>query len=410
MNEQSAGKAVGARTGEDPYLAHGVGRRDVVFVFSREALADAQRRGFCFTSDQALLALSYAEDRVGRIIAANPWRSILVAALRYVKPRPGDDVTVNRVTLVRPLRLPRHDPTKVSALLHSYQRYDRILGRHVRKLGLDRPAVLTFNPFVAAFCPLSWASNVTYYAMDDWASHPAFAPWWPIYPEAYRGLRKRGARIICVSDELAARVAADAPVVVIPNGIDETHWSKPWPPPSAVSGLTHPIVTYVGSIDSRLDTGLVARMADDVALRSLALIGPIIDSAVAEKLRSIPKVVLCGPMSRAEVAGALMYSDVCVIPHVIDSLTRAMSPLKLYEYLAAGKPVATTDLPAVHGVSERVIISSADGFPAAVRTALELPHLDEDERLEFVRSNSWTSRHGRMLRVMLAEDPDWWEA
>jgi hypothetical protein len=115
-------------------------------------------------------------------------------------------------------------------------------------------------------------------------------------------------------------------------------------------------------------------------------------------------------MSRAEVAGAVMYSDVCIIPHVIDPLTRAMSPLKLYEYLAAGKPVVTTDLPTIHGVSERVRIASVDDFPNAVRTALELPRQDEDARLEFIRSNSWASRHDGMLRVMLAEDSDWWVA
>ena len=104
-----------------------------------------------------------------------------------------------------------------------------------------------------------------------------------------------------------------------------------------------------------------------------------------------------------------MHGDACLIPHVINSLTRAMSPLKLYEYLAAGKPVAATDLPPVRGISERVIIASGEDFPAAVRTALKLPVQNEDERLEFVRSNSWTARHERTIRIMLAGDTDWWK-
>jgi len=409
VNEQTASGVAGIRAGRALGSKPGAGRRDVVFTFSTDTLADAGRREFSFTSDQALHTICGASDRVGRVIAANPWRSWPAVAMRVMMSPRQEAARVDGATLVRPLRLRRRDPTTVPALRQSYQRYDVILERGVRKLRLDRPAVLTFNPFVAAFCPMPWASSVTYYAQDDWASYPPVRPWWPAYQEAYRALSEKGARIICISSELARRVAVNTPVVVQANAIVEAHWSKPLPPPPAMSGMARPIVTYVGTIDGRLDLELVTRVADDDAVGSLAFIGPPTDGAIAEKLRSIPKVTLTGPMLRGELAGALMHSDACVIPHVINSLTCAMSPMKLYEYLAAGKPVATVDIPAVHGVSERVIIASSDGFPGAVRTALEMPGLDEGERLEFVRANSWAARHGRTLRVMLAEDSDWWE-
>jgi glycosyltransferase involved in cell wall biosynthesis len=409
VNEQTADRVGGVRAGWAPDFKHGAGRRDVVFTFSTDTLADAGRREFSFTSDQALLTICGASDRVGRVIAANPWRSWPAVALRVMTSPREEATKVEGVALARPLRFRRHDPTTVPGLRQSYQRYDAILERQVRRLGLDRPAVLTFNPFVAAFCPMPWASSVTYYAQDDWASYPPVRPWWPAYQQAYRALSEKGTRIICISSELAERVAVNTPVVVQPNAIVEAHWSRPLPPPAAVSGMTRPIVAYVGTLDARLDMELVAKVADDDAVGSLAFIGPLADGAIADKLRLIPKVTLTGPMSRAELAGALMYSDACVIPHVINPLTRAMSPMKLYEYLAAGKPVATVDIPAVHGVSERVTIASSDHFPQAVRTALEMPGLSEDERLEFVRSNCWAARHGRTLRVMLAEDSDWWE-
>jgi glycosyltransferase involved in cell wall biosynthesis len=409
VNEPTVGEVIGVHTGRDPGLQHRSGTRDVVFTFSTDTLADAGRREFSFTSDQALLTIRDATDRVRRVVVANPWRSGPAVALRVLMSPRQEAVRVDGTAFVRPLRLRRRDPTAVPALRESYQRYDRILERRVRRLGLISPAVLTFNPFVAAFCPMPWASSVTYYAQDDWASYPPVRPWWPAYRESYRALCEKGTRIICISDELASRVVGNAPVVVQPNGIVEAQWDTPLPPPPAVSAMARPIVAYVGTIDGRLDTGLIAEMAGDGAVGSVAFIGPLHDSDITAKLRSIPKVTLCGPMSRAELAGALMYSDVCIIPHVINSLTRAMSPMKLYEYLAAGKPVATTDIPAVHGVSDRVIVAAADNFPKAVRAALELPSLGEDERLQFVRSNSWAARHGRTLRVMLAEDADWWQ-
>ena len=407
MNRHSVVTVIGARTELEPRLPHPAGTRDVVFTFITETLADSCRREFCFTADQTLLALSRAEDRIGRIIVANPWRWAPGVALRSLRARGAGNVAGDRVTLVRPARLRRRDPTAVPALRRSYQQYDKILERHVRRYALDSPCVVTFNPFVAAFCPLRWASSVTYYAQDDCAAYPPTAPWWPAYRQAYSVLRERGTRIVCVSEELAARVTAGGPAVVIPNGLNAEEWRQAPPVPAAFSGLARPIVTYAGTIDSRLDTGLVARVADDPAVGSVALIGPCEDSVLRRKLTSIPKVRLCGSMARRDLAGALMASDACIIPHVASPLTRAMSPLKLYEYLAAGQPVATTDLPPVAGISERVISAPPEDFVAAVRAALDRPRQDETDRQEFLRSNSWEARHERTLRVLLADDTNW---
>lgn len=294
------------------------------------------------------------------------------------------------------------------ALGLSYRRYDSILERHVQRYALDSPAVVTFNPFVAAFCPLRWASSVTYYAQDECASYPPVAPWWPAYRQAYSVLRERGTRIVCTSDELAAQITAAGPAVVIPNGLNAEEWRQPPPAPATFSGLARPIVTYAGTIDDRLDIGLVARVADDLAVGSIALIGPCEDSVLERKLRSIPKVTLYGWMARRELAGALVASDVCIIPHVVGISLHGRGQQKLYEYLAAGKPVASTELPPVTGISDRVMSASPQDFVAAVRAALNQRPQDERDRQEFVRSNSWAARHERTIRVLLADDTDWW--
>ena len=409
MNSRGVSRVTGARTGLEPRRSRRAGTRDVVFVFLTETLADSCRREFCVTADQTLLALSRAEDRIGRIIVADAWRWVPGVMLRSLRARGGGNVVGDRVTLVRPSRLRRHEPTSVPALRRSYRRYDSILERHVRRSGLDSPAVVTFNPFVAAFCPLRWASSVTYYAIDDLTAYPPSAPWWPAYRQAWVVLRERGTRIVCVSDELAARVTVGGRAVVIPNGLNPEEWRHPLPAPAAFSGLVRPIVTYAGTIDDhRLDTDLIAKVADEPAVGSVALIGPCMDSVLERKLRSVPKVTLCGPMTRRDLTGALVASDACIIPHVASPLTRAMSPLKLYEYLAAGKPVVATDLPPVAGVSERVISACPEDFAAAVRTALDQPWQDERDRQEFLRSNSWDARHERTLRVLLADDTNWW--
>jgi hypothetical protein len=79
-----------------------------------------------------------------------------------------------------------------------------------------------------------------------------------------------------------------------------------------------------------------------------------------------------------------------------------MSPLKVYEYLAAGKAVAATDLGAVQNIDPRVIIAPRDGQLAdAAESALELPPVDDGERLNFIHCNSWRRRHQLVFDLAL---------
>ena len=80
-----------------------------------------------------------------------------------------------------------------------------------------------------------------------------------------------------------------------------------------------------------------------------------------------------------------------------------MSPLKLYEYLAAGRPVAAVDLPPILGVSDRVALAPAgSSFLPAVEEALGLGPAAEDDRLAFILENDWKRRFELILDVALA--------
>jgi hypothetical protein len=383
--------------------------RDVVFTFSEESLADALEREFCRPPDQALLALRRAPNKIRRVAVANPWRSAPITLARKITSSKRRGARLEGTVLIEPMRIRRRDPANISSIKYSYRRYDSVLERHVAQLAFSRPAILTFNPFVAAFCPLKWTSSITFYAQDDWAEGPISSRLRSEYLLAYDAIRQRQARIICVSDELAIRVAGNGPAVVLPNGIDEQWWQLRPEPPAELSGLPRPIITYVGTIEGRTDVGLIEKLANEKAIGSIAFIGPVGDKAVGDALTKVPKVTLCGHMMRVGVVGSIMHSDVCIIPHIIGPFTRAMSPIKQYEYLAGGMPVVTTDLPPVKNISERVLVATGDDFPRAVLTALEMPPQTEEDRLEFVRSNSWTVRLERMLQVMLADDTNWWE-
>jgi glycosyltransferase involved in cell wall biosynthesis len=100
----------------------------------------------------------------------------------------------------------------------------------------------------------------------------------------------------------------------------------------------------------------------------------------------------------------IRQADVGLLPHVSSRLTEAMSPLKLMEYLAAGLPVAASDLTPVREVADpRVVLVPASGdYPREVRAALAMGAASESDRLEFLDANSWRSRHEKVLDLALA--------
>lgn len=386
-----------------PSVAPGATVGDVVFTFSWMTWDAAAARGW-FMPDDRLAHTLLASERVRRLVVCNRIRSLPIKVMRDLLPRrttvpfPAGD----RTLLVEPTRLRRTEPTDAAGLLRTGAAYDRALRRAAERLGLEAPAVITANPEVAGFAELAWARSVTYYAVDDWSAHPAHRRWWPAYREAYALIRARGRRVVAVSSVVRDAIAPCGPSAVVPNGLEPAEWQAPVAP-AWVAGRRRPLLVYTGTLDSRLDVDAVLQVADRLPDASIVLAGPLTEPRHIEPLRRVANVELRAPMPRAEVAGLVHAADVGLIPHVHSPLSAGMSPLKLYEYLAAGLPVASVDLPPVRGVDPRVVLAPAGGdFADAVVTALERGRAAESERLAFVRANSWRARHDHVLDLALA--------
>jgi hypothetical protein len=94
--------------------------------------------------------------------------------------------------------------------------------------------------------------------------------------------------------------------------------------------------------------------------------------------------------------------DVATIPFVLNQITRATSPLKLYEYLAAAKPVITTALPECESFPEVQIIGSAREFSLALDSALGQGRDKDfcDRAQRFAAANSWTTRVRMIVELL----------
>lgn len=372
---------------------------DVVFSFAYASWGTAVARGMCFSEDRMVETL-LAHPDVDRLLVAETPRSLPLKLARGALRPPPAFPAGEGASLYGPHRLRRSDPRGARALERGFRRWDAQLWRVAERRGLRRPALITTHPLVAGFAPLEWASSVTFYAYDDLAESQPLRRLWPAYREAYRRVRESGRRVAAVSPAILEAIRPSGPSAVVPNGVDPGEWAAPGSPPGWFAERPRPRLLYVGSLESRVDVGAIAAAAAAMPEASFSLVGPLLDPGHFAPLRALPNVRICPPASRAEVVALVAAADACLIPHVDSPLTRAMSPLKLYEYLAGGAPVAALDLAPIRDVSPRVAIR--DDLAEAIGAALGIGRASEGERLEFARANSWRQRQDAIVRMALA--------
>lgn len=376
--------------------------RQVIFSFDDLTWAAAQKRGMCFPQDQLALAL-IDDPEVDNLLLCDRPRSAPVKLAKDLIERPLRFESSLRVGLWQPLRRRRLEPVSVRSLERTYAAYDRRLQRVAERRGMERPAVITGQPFIAAFAKLEWAGPVTLFSTDDLAAHPDYQRWRPSLLTAYERIAAGGRRVCAVTDAIIDRIRPQGPAAVVPNGVDAGLWAAPAKPPAWFTELPGPRLLYIGALGSRIDTEAMRAIARAFPEGTIALVGPLAERDHLAELLEEANVVHHEAVPREQVAALCHGADACLLPHRQTALTEAMSPLKLYEYLASGTPTVATDLVPVRRAGGSIVrVPPGGDFAAAVRNALAAGPISEDARQEFIARNSWASRSAEVLDLALS--------
>jgi glycosyltransferase involved in cell wall biosynthesis len=227
-------------------------------------------------------------------------------------------------------------------------------------------------------------------------------------------------RVTVTSHSLAEKHAAHDPLLV-PNATDYDHFSTakiaagrserrglPGRCYDAVArrakvvarrlGLTTPVLGYFGHISYWFDFDLIARAAAARPRWQFLLIGWA-DVEVPAELAALPNVRLIGKMPYEELPAHLATFDVCLIPFLLDDLTKATNPVKFFEYLSAGKPVVASRMPELRPFAgECFLYEGLHEFLDQVERALV--EGDDPARVEarcaIAKGNTWDMRVGTM--------------
>ena len=246
-------------------------------------------------------------------------------------------------------------------------------------------------PALAATLSCYEADRIIYDCVDD------FAQW---YPQEEKMVKMAHA-IVCSSgrlDQRLDRLYPQKPRLLLRNGYDEDmglHLSsnsayrreRPLDLPPA----GRPVVGFIGAWAPWVDAGLLAQIAGARGLGAeVVVIGDTLGRRYElSHLRNL-RYLGCKPHHR--LPDYLAHLDICLVPFLPQPVTMAANPVKVYEYLAAGKPVVSTDLPECR-LMEGVVDVARDhhGIITLIKRRLEQPGTAAPRRSYAIR-NSWRLR------------------
>lgn len=197
-------------------------------------------------------------------------------------------------------------------------------------------------------------------------------------------------------DRLARLAGREAELV--PNGYDPSSLEDRRR--AGQAARAHPIVGYFGHLsDAWFDWELLR----ETARRRPDLRFELIGYGEPSGLEVPGNVRLLGAVPHDRLADHAVRWDVAIVPFRIGALTRAVDPIKVYEYLALGLPVVAVGMPHLVG-TPGVAVCDRSGFAAALDEARRAS-FDERAVGRYLDGSEWRSRVDRILKQVARADP-----
>jgi len=200
-------------------------------------------------------------------------------------------------------------------------------------------------------------------------------------------------------------------VIYCPNGVVYDHFARAArnefsTPPDDIApivDLNQPIIGYYGALARWFDYDLLKQVALSRPHYRFVLIGPDYDGTLQKTdLLHIPNILWLGVKPYKELPHYLQYFDVATIPFVVNEITHATSPLKLFEYMAGEKPIVITPMRESMSYAGVLIAENAEEFALQLDNALVKKNNAEYRLLlrKVALENTWDERARILLEAL----------
>ncbi|MFH0873979.1 MAG: glycosyltransferase [Candidatus Komeilibacteria bacterium] len=239
------------------------------------------------------------------------------------------------------------------------QGYVRRLGRTLAKLGFETTIVWSFFPPIMPYLEPLKAGLTIFDAVDNWSEHSSYSTIKSRLLADYQYIKKHSQVIFTVSEDLQKLFANQPNVYWLPNGVDLKHYQQPWRLVNRdIADLPRPVIGYIGVIQKRVDLPLIKFLAEKNPDKSFVLCGPVWYAEDSKELQALPNIHFLGYKEYSESPMYIQQFDVGLIPHKQDDFITSTNPMKMYEYLACGKPVVATAGSGAEMFKEQIYIAA----------------------------------------------------
>lgn len=316
--------------------------------------------------------------------------------------KPGEKVMDNITVYAMPPVLPLYNKNRRINRINQ-RRLAAFVNEKMKQHGFKDPLLWVYHPSSCDAVDKIPHSALVYDCVDRHSAYPGL-----ISPEVVDGMEaalcKKCDVVFATAQGLYDTLSKYNPnTYLIPNGVNYELFSRvddpALPVPTDLFRIEKPVLGFVGALQECIDYDLVSFAADRHPEWSFVFIGPKLPGADISALENRPNIHLLGKKPYKEVVNYLACFDVCLNLFRPNSLSKDVSPLKFYEYLATGKPILSTPQPdqVLQYADVVYIASSPEEFEEKCAQAIkERSNWHVQRRKELGKACSWDARVSEM--------------
>ncbi len=318
----------------------------------------------------------------------------------------GEKVKENMTVYATPPLLPFFNKNRTINKINQ-KRLARFVRKKMKKHGFENPILWCYSPTSADAAPYISHSALVYDCVDRHSAYKGFIDENTVN-SLEKSLSEQANTVFATAAGLYDTLSEyNKNTNLLPNGVNFEHFfsatNETFDIPDDMKEIKHPIMGFVGMLQECIDYDKIEAIAKMRPDWSVVLIGKTLPGVNLDYLKQYENIHFLGMKKYDELPAYIQNFDVCLNVFRDGNLSRDVSPLKFYEYLATGKPTVSTPQPEqVLDYADAVYIARGEeDFIKKCEEAMSEPDDEKTKlRIEYARNCSWDARVREMERIL----------
>lgn len=321
---------------------------------------------------------------------------------------PGEEIKPGLTVYALPPVLPFFNKFRWINRLNQ-KRMARYVRKRMKEHGFEKPLLWVYSPVTADLVDHVPHSALVYDCVDRHSAYGGLMnP--QLVDQMEADLAQKCQQVFATAKGLAERLQSFNPnTAFIPNGANFERFvqaSKTQPCPGDLEHIPKPIFGFVGALQECIEYGYLEYAAQAHPDWSFVFIGRENPGVDLSRLRAMENCHFLGLKPNEQLPQYIAQFDACLNLFASGDLSKDVSPLKFYEYLATGKPIVSTPQPdqVLQYAPMIHIAHTKEDFVQCCQAALEDRDPERQEaRIQAGRDSSWDARVKEMLEILNGE-------